>query len=154
MLKVAESQRQESGSLGLLSAPLPRVPFLLSPPPPAPQQACRLCFLPPALPCSFLDRTGSGAPDGGRHPGRWRGVTTASVHVCVCACACVHVCVLVCTCACVCVCCGGPEGGVKASGLCVMWGEQAGVQHCGAGGEGGETVKGRCLPYSSLHPRL
>lgn len=34
-------------------------------------------------------------------------------------------------CMCMCVsayvCCGGPDGGVKASGLCVMWGEQAGV---------------------------
>lgn len=38
-----------------------------------------------------------------------------------------HVRVLVCTCACARVCCGGPEGGVKASGLCVMWGAQAGV---------------------------
>lgn len=112
--RVTETGVRQSGSSERPSSP---VPFLLSPPPPASQQACCLCFLPPALPCSFLDRTGSGAPDGGRHPACWRGVTTASVHVCV----------RVCTCACVCVCCGGPEGGVKASGLCVMWGEQAGV---------------------------
>ena len=33
----------------------------------------------------------------------------------------------VCACVSACVCCRGSEGGVKASGLCVMWGEQAGV---------------------------
>lgn len=42
---------------------------------------------------------------------------------------------------------------MKASGLCVTWGEQAGVPSTvGLVEKAVRPVKGRCLPYSSLHP--